>query len=52
MLGHKRYYKKFIKSYDHITAPMEKLLKEDVTFDLNEECQQSFDVLKENIVTT
>jgi len=46
-----RYYRKFIKSYAQITAPMEKLLKKDFTFYWNEECQKSLDVLKEKMVT-
>lgn len=37
-LGHTGYYKKFIKGYAHITTPMEKLLKKDVTFYWNEDC--------------
>ncbi len=37
-LGHTGYYQKFIKSYDQITAPMEKLLNKDATFCWNEEC--------------
>ena len=51
VLGHTRYYKKFIKGYAKITAPMEKLLKKDVKFLWNEECQQSLDILKEKMVT-
>lgn len=31
---------------------MEKILKKDVTFCWDEECQQSLDVLKENMVTS
>ena len=31
-LVHTWYYRKFIKSYAQITAPLEKLLKKDVTF--------------------
>eukprot|EP00253_Pinus_taeda_P014848 PITA_14848 len=45
-LGHTGYYRKFIKAYAHITAPMEKLLKKDATFCWDEECQHSLDVLK------
>ncbi len=37
-LGHIGYYRKFIKSYAHITTPMEKLLKNEATFYWNEEC--------------
>eukprot|EP00253_Pinus_taeda_P007395 PITA_07395 len=51
-LGHTRYYRKFVKSYAQIIVPMEKLLKKDATFCWNEECQQSLDVLKENMVIT
>ena len=51
MLGHIGYYRKFIKSYAQITALMEKLLKKDVTFFRDEECQQSLDVLKDKMVT-
>jgi hypothetical protein len=39
MLGHTGYYRKFIKGYDQITAPMEKLLKKDCEFGWTEECQ-------------
>eukprot|EP00253_Pinus_taeda_P009794 PITA_09794 len=46
-LGHIGYYRKFIKGYAMITAPMEKLLKKDVTFKWDEECQKSVDILKE-----
>ena len=37
VLGHTGYYKKFIKGYAKITAPMEKLLKKGVKFLWNEE---------------
>ena len=51
VLGHTGYYRKFIKCYSKITAPMEKLLKKDVKLLRNEECQQSLDILKEKMVT-
>ena len=51
VLGHTGYYIKFIKGYAKITTPMEKLLKKDVKFLWNEECQQSLDTLKEKMVT-
>jgi hypothetical protein len=46
VLGHTRYYRKFIKGYAHITTPMENLLKKYFQFQWKEECQQSFDTLK------
>ena len=52
MLGHTRYYRKFIKGYAHITAPMEKQLKKDIKFEWTPECQESLDILKEKMVTT
>jgi hypothetical protein len=51
-LGHMGYYKKFINGYAEIIAPMEKLLKKDIGFQLNDECQVSLDILKEKMVTT
>jgi hypothetical protein len=50
-MGHTGYYKKFIKGYAQITAPMEKMLKKDTKFQWNEDCQQGLDTLKENMVT-
>ena len=52
MLGHTGYYRKFIKGYAQITAPMEKLLKRDAKYKWNEEFQKSLDILKETMVTT
>jgi hypothetical protein len=49
-LGHIGYYMKFIKGYAKITAPMEKLLKKDISFQWNDECQESLDILKEKMV--
>ena len=51
-LGHTSYYRKFIKSYAQITAPIEKLLKKDVTYCWNDDCRKSFDVLKEKMTST
>jgi len=49
-LVHTGYYRKFIKGYAKITAPMEKELKKDYKFTWTEECQQSLDILKEKMV--
>ena len=45
-LGHTGYYRKFIREYAEITAPMENLLKKDAKFEWNEDCQGSLDKLK------
>ena len=45
-LGHTGYYRKLIRGYAMITAPMEKMLKKDDAFEWTQECQGSFDTLK------
>ena len=50
-LGHTSYYRKFIKSYAQITAPMEKLLKNNTTYCWNNDFMKSLDVLKENLAS-
>ena len=50
-LGHTGYYRKFIKGYAQITTPMERLLQKVCQFGWTDECQQSFDTLKQKIVT-
>jgi hypothetical protein len=49
-LGRTRYYKKFING--NINAPMENLLKKDINFQWNDECQEILDILKEKMVRT
>jgi len=51
-LGNIGYYRKFIKGYAQITAPMEKILNKDCKFQWSEECHQNFDTLKQKMVTT
>jgi hypothetical protein len=50
-LGHTGYYINFIKGYTQITTSMHKLLKKDSKFQWIEECQHSFDTLKQKMVT-
>ena len=45
-LGHMGYYRKFIRGYVAITAPMEKLLKKDAIFNWSPKCQGIFDTLR------
>ena len=51
MFGHTGYYRKFIKGYAQITAPMEKLMRRDAKYEWTEECQKSLDILEEKMVT-
>jgi hypothetical protein len=51
-LGHTRYYKKFIKGYAQIIAPLEKPLRKYSMFHWNKDCQRGLDTLKEKMVTT
>ncbi len=40
ILGFIGYYRNLIKGYAHITAPMGKLLKKDMKFEWDEDCQK------------
>ena len=45
-LGLAGYYRRFVKGFSMIAAPMTKLLQKNVKFEWCEECQRSFDKLK------
>ncbi|CAH9100957.1 unnamed protein product [Cuscuta epithymum] len=50
-LGHAGFYRRFIKDFSKISSPLCKLLQKEVEFDLNDECKEAFDTLKERLVT-
>ena len=50
-LGLASYYRKFIQNFSHIARPLNKLLEKDISFDWTDECQKSFDTLKEQVWT-
>ena len=50
-MGHTGYYRKLVNSYAQIIAPMEKMLKRDVTFCWNNDYKKILDVLEEKMVT-
>ena len=45
-LGHAGFYRRFIKDFSKISAPLCKLLQQDVPFDFDESCKVAFDTLK------
>ncbi|KAL5760844.1 hypothetical protein ACOSQ2_019682 [Xanthoceras sorbifolium] len=45
-LGLAGYYRRFVKGFSMIAAPMTKLLQKNVKFEWNEKCQASFEKLK------
>ena len=51
-LGHTRYYRKSIKGYGEVTAPMENILNKDAKFQWTESYQEILDALKNKMATT
>ena len=45
-LGLAGYYRRFVKGFSMIAAPMTSLLQKNVKFECDEECQRSFDKMK------
>ena len=50
-LGHCGFYRRFIKDFAQITKPLTNLLVKDSDFDFSDECVQSFNRLKEALVS-
>ncbi|XP_071940716.1 uncharacterized protein [Coffea arabica] len=46
-LGHAGFYRKFIKDFSKIGAPLFQLLQKDVTFEFDDKCEKAFNKLKE-----
>ena len=49
-LGLATYYKRFVKGFSHIAAPLYKLLGESTKFEFTEECKTAFEKLKQALV--
>ncbi|GJW92636.1 reverse transcriptase domain-containing protein [Tanacetum coccineum] len=52
VLGHAGFYRRFIKDFFTISRPMTKLLKKDLVFNFDEECNKAFKTLKEKLKNT
>ncbi|XP_071904284.1 uncharacterized protein [Coffea arabica] len=46
-LGHAGFYRRFIKDFSKIGAPLFRLLQKEVTFEFDDKCEKAFDKLKE-----
>ncbi|XP_071929727.1 uncharacterized protein [Coffea arabica] len=46
-LGHAGFYRRFIKDFSKIGAPLFQLLQKDVAFEFDDKCERAFDKLKE-----
>ncbi|XP_027171986.1 uncharacterized protein LOC113771612 [Coffea eugenioides] len=45
-LGHAGFYRRFIKDFSKIGAPLFRLLQKDVSFEFDEKCEEAFEKLK------
>ncbi|KAK6125581.1 hypothetical protein DH2020_040674 [Rehmannia glutinosa] len=52
VLGHAGFYRRFIKDFSKIARPLTRLLEKDAVFDINDECLQAFNTLKEKLTTS
>ncbi|XP_074299184.1 uncharacterized protein LOC141630232 [Silene latifolia] len=50
-LGHAGFYRRFIKDFSKIAAPLCKLLQKDCEFIMSQECKGAFDMLKEKLIS-
>jgi hypothetical protein len=51
-LGHCGFYCWFIKDFSHIARPLTNLLAKDVSFEFDDACLKSFNILKEALIST
>ena len=52
LLGHTRFYKKFIKDFSRVNKPLSNLLVQGAPFEFDDQCKLSFLFLKEKLVST
>ena len=51
-LGHASFYRRFIKDFSHIARPLTNLLAKDVSFEFDDACLKSFNILKKALIST
>lgn len=51
-MGLARYYKKYVKGFSRIAAPITSLQKKEKRFEWTEKCEESFQLLKQKLTTT
>jgi hypothetical protein len=51
ILVHAGFYRRFIKDFSKISKPLTNLLQKDVPFYFNDDCKESFAILKKVLVT-
>jgi hypothetical protein len=50
-LGHCGFYRRFIKDFSHTARPLTNLLAKDVSFEFDDACLKSFNILKEALIS-
>ena len=50
-LGHAGFYRRFIKDFSKISKPLTNLLQKDVPFSFDDDCVESFNVLKNVLIS-
>ena len=50
-LGHVGFYRRFIKDFSQIARPLTSLLAKDIPFNFDDECLNSFHILKKALVS-
>jgi hypothetical protein len=51
-LGHAGFYTRFIKDFSKISKPLTNLLQKDVPFSFNDDCIESFNILKNALISS
>jgi hypothetical protein len=50
-LGHVGFYRRYIKDFSKISKPLTNLLQKDVPFSFNDDCTESFNILKNALIS-